>query len=94
MKIVGCSRRAFVSLWPSQAGCWRVSGESILAPTSPALTFPPVRSMDATRGPFSDGSKLDMRNFKKPTTHDAHKNSEMEEKRANGHTAAAATGTT
>lgn len=26
-----------------------------------------------------------MRNFKKPTTHDAHKNSEMELKRANGH---------
>ena len=27
-------------------------------------------------------SKLDMRNFKKPTTHDAHKNSLEEEKRA------------
>lgn len=26
-----------------------------------------------------------MRNFKKPTSHDAHKNSEMELKRANGH---------
>eukprot|EP00903_Cladosiphon_okamuranus_P017557 g16171.t1 len=36
-------------------------------------------------------SKLDMRNFKKPTTHDAHKNSEMELKRANGHAAAATT---
>lgn len=37
-------------------------------------------------------SKLDMRNFKKPTTHDAHKNSLEEEKRASKSIMAASNG--
>lgn len=39
-----------------------------------------------------DASKLDMRNFKKPTTHDAHKNSQEEEKRASKSAMAASNG--